>query len=121
MTGCAVAGNAIVIEDAGGEDAWGMAGATIVGGGHMIQRLTNRGNAIVAGFAQFVYHARDSVVETFRPGEGSGVVAHATVGGRCGVVCYFTRRVSAIVTGLTSTSDAAMVENDGLKITYDMT
>lgn len=110
-----------MIKDAGGKDARCMASSAIFGGGHMVRRLTYCVNAVMAGFTQLVYDARDSVVETLSPGKCTGIVAHATIGSCCGVICYFTRRVSAVVTGITSTSDATMVENDSQKTSGDMT
>ena len=80
-----------MIKHAGGEDTGCMASTTIIGGGHVVWRLTNCVNAVMAGCTQLVCDAGDSVIETLRPGEGTSIVAHAAVGGRCGVIRRFTQ------------------------------
>lgn len=110
-----------MVKHASGKDTGGMAQTTVSSGRHMVWRLTNCVDTVVAGFTQLVYDAGDGVVETFRPGEGAGIVAHAAIGGRRGVVCCSARRISSVMAGLTIAGDAAVIENDGLKIIHNMT
>ena len=90
MAGCTVAAYTVVIKDSGGENTRGMAHTTIVGGWHVVARLTNRVSTVMAGFTQFIYDAWDGVVETFCPGEGASIVAHATISVCCRVVRCFS-------------------------------
>jgi len=90
MAGCTITTNPVVIKDASGKDARGVAVATIVKGRHMIKRLTNSVNSIMTSFTQFIYDTGDSVVETFSPGESASIVAHTAIRIRCRVVWRFT-------------------------------
>ena len=121
MTGCTIAAYAVVVKDTGGKYTRGMAYTTILGGRHMVARLTSCVSPIMAGSTQFMYDARDGVIESFCPGKGARIVSHATIGIRCRMICCFAYRVSTIVTGFTITGNCAVVKDNGLKIIYDMT
>ena len=121
VTACAATCYTVVIKNAGGKSAGSMAVAAIIASRHMVERLTDCVNSIVAGSAQLVLDTGDGVIETIGPGEGAGVVTHAAIVGDGGMIGYFARRGRAVVTGLTRGRYGAVVENDGEKIIHDVT
>ena len=86
MAGGAVATYIVVIKDASGKNTRSMAHATIIAGRHMVNRLTNRVDTIMTSFTQFIYDTWNRVIESFRPGKGARIVAHAAVSGNRRVV-----------------------------------
>lgn len=86
MAGCAIAAYIVVIKDTGSKNAGSMAYTTILGGRHMVVRLTSRVSTVMAGSAQFIYDTWHRVIEPLSPGKSTGVMAHATISVRGGVI-----------------------------------
>jgi azurin len=116
----AIARYAVMIKYASRENPRRMAHTAVVGGRHMVKRLTCSVNPVMAGSTQFIDDARYGMVKTFRPGEGAGVMAHAAIGGYRGVIRRFTRGSSAVVASLTSRGNGAVVEDNNQKIIHHM-
>ena len=79
MAGCAIAAYIVVIKDTGGKNTGSMAYTTILGGRHMVVRLTSRVSTVMAGFAQLIHDTWHRVIESLSPGKSASIMAHTTI------------------------------------------
>ena len=95
MAGFTVTGNAGMIERTRAECTRGMTDAAILIRRHMIERLADRGDSM-AGRA--VIH--DTGVVKHRADETGGVMTDTAIFGCCNMVCGFSDRIDAVITGV---------------------